>query len=95
MKRSFKEQTEHDKLVRRVAAGYMSQEWKVDADISGYSKPRTLYGRRPDVIAVHGRKMRVIEVETPSSYDSDSGQRKAFRRFTSHSQSRNFRTRIT
>lgn len=94
-KRSIREQSKHDELVRRVAGGYKSQGWKVAADVGGYSKPRTVYGRRPDVIATRGAKTRIVEVETKSSLPTDVGQRNAFKRFVSLNNKRRFRTRVT
>lgn len=81
-------------MVRRIAGGYKSQGWKVKADVSGYSAPRTIYGKRPDVIATKGKKMRIIEVETRNSYKKDVSQRKAFKRFASMDKKRRVRTII-
>ena len=93
-KRSETTQSRHDEMVKRIAAGYLGQGWNVNADIRGYPQPKTLYGRRPDVIAQKGNKTKVIEVETPKTYDSDKSQRAAFRKWTSQNDSRNFRTKI-
>lgn len=86
--------TKHDKAVRRVAGGYKSQGWKVKADVAGSPAPRTIYGRQPDVIATKGKKVRVIEVETRSSFDKDAPQRKTFQRWASHDKKRKFRTKV-
>jgi len=94
MERTKKLQSKHDSRVRKIAGGYRSQGWKVKADVSGYSSPRTLYGKRPDVIATKGQKTRVVEVETKASLKKDIPQRNAFKRFTSHSKKRNFRTSV-
>jgi len=94
MKRSTGLQSRHDLRVRRIAGGYRSQGWKVKADVFGYSSPRTLYGKRPDVIATKGKKMRVVEVETRSSLNKDIAQRNAFRRFVAHSRKGRFRTSV-
>jgi len=88
-------QSNHNRTVRRVAGGFKSQGWKVNADVPGYSAPRTIYGRQPDVIATKGKKIRVVEIETPSSYVKDTLQRKAFKGWTSQSNKRRFRTKIT
>ena len=37
--------SKHDTRVRRIAGGYKSQGWKVQADVSGYSKPRTIFNQ--------------------------------------------------
>jgi hypothetical protein len=94
MRRPTKEQSRHDELVRRVAGGYKSQGWKVAADGESYHKPRTIFGRRPDVIATKGAKTRIVEVETKSSMPTDASQRNAFKRFASLDNKRRFRTRI-
>lgn len=93
-KRTPRQQSKHDAKVRKVAGGYLSQGWKVKADISGYPDPRTIYGKQPDVIATKGKKMRIIEVETRDSYDKDISQRNAFKRFASSDKKRRFRTGI-
>jgi len=87
-------QSRHDSAVKRVAGGFKSQGWKVRADVRGHVPPRTIYGRRPDVIATKGAKTRVVEVETPGTYRRDSTQRSAFKRWTSQSPKRKFRTKI-
>ena len=86
--------TRHDESVRRVAGGFKSQGWKVKADVEGYSAPRTVYGRQADVEATKGKKTRMVEVETRSSYDKDVSQRKAFQRWASHDKKRKFRTKV-
>ena len=95
MRRTKRTQTKHNKTVRRVASGFKSQGWKVKADVSGYSSPRTIGGRQPDVVAIKGSKTRVVEVETPNSYKKDAGQRKVFRDWASRSSDRKFRTKKT
>ncbi len=94
MKRTKQTQSKHDSRVRKVAGGYRSQGWKVRADVSGYSSPRTLYGKSPDIIATKGKKMRVVEVETRSSLNKDTAQRNSFKRFVAHSRKRRFRTSV-
>lgn len=86
--------TKHDSKVRKIAGGYKSQGWKVHADVSGYPTPKTIYGRRPDVIATKGKQMIIVEVETKESYPQDVSQRNAFKRFVSQGKRRKFRTSI-
>lgn len=93
-RRSPRQQSKHDARVRRVAGGYKSQGWKVKADVSGYSVPRTIYGRQPDVIATKGKKTRIVEVETRNSMKKDIPQRNAFKRFADHDKKRKFRTSV-
>lgn len=92
MARNIKKQSEHDSKVRRIAGGYKSQGWDVKADVKGYLSPRTIYGRRPDVIATKGKNTRIVEVETKDSMKKDTSQRDAFMRFASLNKKRKFRT---
>ena len=50
-KRISRQQSKHDARVRRVAGGYKSQGWEVKADVIGYSAPRIIYGKQPDITA--------------------------------------------
>lgn len=90
----MKKRNKHNATVKKVAAGYKSQGWKVAADIVGYPKPKTIYRRRPDVIARKDKKERIVEVETPSSFKREKNQRRAFKRYSSKKKSRKFRTKI-
>jgi len=94
MKRIKKQQSKHDTRVRRIAGGYKSQGWKVDADIPGHSKPKPIFNRRPDIRARKGQKERIVEVETKASISSDTSQRNAFKRFASMNKKRKFRTSV-
>ena len=94
MKRTKSQQSKHDARVRKIAGGYKSQDWKVKADILGYSKPRTIFNKRPDVRATKGAKERIIEVETRDSYKKDISQRNAFGRFAGLNKKRRFRTSV-
>tara|TARA_Y100000310_G_scaffold79677_1_gene76348 strand:- start:3631 stop:3918 length:288 start_codon:yes stop_codon:yes gene_type:complete len=94
MKRTLKQKSKHDIRVRKIAGGYKSQGWKVKADVKGYSAPRTIYRRQPDIIATKGKKMKIIEVETKDSYKKDTSQRNAFKRFASLNKKRKFRTSV-
>jgi hypothetical protein len=92
MGRTKSQQSKHDDRVRKIAGGYKSQGWKVQADVPGYSKPRTIFNKRPDVRATKGAKERIIEVETRSSMKTDVSQRNAFKRFAGLNNKRKFRT---
>jgi len=94
MKRTKSIQSKHDSRVRKIAGGYKSQGWKVQADVSGYSKPRTIFNKRPDIRATKGAKERIIEVETKSSMKSDVAQRNTFSRFAGLNKKRKFRTSL-
>ena len=94
VKRSPKQQSKHNARVRRVAGGYKSQGWKVQADVSGYSTPRTIFNKRPDIRATKGARERIVEIETKSSMKSDVSQRNAFKRFAGLNKKRKFRTSV-
>lgn len=89
--------SKHDRKVAQVAGGYKARGWKVAADIPGYKRPKTVGGRRPDVIAKKGLKTRIVEVETPSSVDSkrDVEQQSTFRKWARASSRRQFRRKVT
>lgn len=82
-KRSGYRQTCHDNAVSRSAGQFISYGWKVQADISGYPRPSTLtvdgVSKRPDIIAIKGREMQIIEWETPESVDKDREQHRVLR----------------
>jgi len=84
-KRTIHEQSCHNTAVRRSAGQLKSYGWKVKADISGYEKPSSISvdgeRRRPDIIAKKGRETKIIEWETPTSYDKDREQHSVFRKF--------------
>lgn len=71
--------TKHIKKLKKVAAGYKSQGYKVRADIKGHLKPLNIRGRRADVVAIKGRDKVLVEVETRKSMTSDKSQRKVLR----------------
>ena len=71
--------TIHNNKVRRIAAGYRAQGFKVRANVPGYPQPLNIGGRRADVVAIHGRNKVLVEVETRKSFASDTLQRRALR----------------
>jgi hypothetical protein len=90
----MKQKTKHDQKVSNVARGYRAQGYSVRADIPGYKPPSNVGGRRPDIYAWKGRDKVMVEVETPSSLRSDSGQRSSLRR-SAHRRNARFRTVLT
>ena len=84
-KRSKYEQSCHNKSVRRSAGHLKANGWKVQADVRGYDQPDSICVdnecRRPDIIAKKGRETRIIEWETPKSYDKDRAQHSVFRKY--------------
>jgi len=76
------DQSSYDRLVAMLARSYRSRRYSVSADIQGFPRPRLIGGYRPDVIAVKGSYVTIVEVETPDTVDSDHAraQEIAFRR---------------
>ncbi len=97
MVRSRKSQTKHDVEVRRIANRMEKQGFKVKADVSDFSKPDTIGGYRPDVIATKGNQRKIYEVETPESVDKsrDKSQQNAFRNAANRSENTTFVRKIT
>ncbi len=93
MPRSKRAQDAHDKKVRQEANKLKRQGFDVSADVEGFSKPKTLGGYRPDVIATKGDQRKIIEVETEESKDTarDKGQQSAFRQAANRSDNTTFR----
>lgn len=82
-KRSGYRQTCHDNAVSRSAGQLVAWGYKVWADIPGYPTPQKLCVdddyRRPDIIAKKGRRIQVIEWETPESVEKDNAQHHVLR----------------
>ena len=79
-------QTCHNQAVARSAGQYVSYGYEVWADILGYPKPKKLcidgICKIPDIIAIMGRDMQIIEWETPESIDKDWEQHHVLRTWT-------------
>lgn len=60
--------SKHDKMVQRIAAGYLGRDYDVRAAIPNYDRPKPIRGRIPDVVAKKGKTTKIIEVETPDSF---------------------------
>lgn len=71
--------------------------WNVRADVKGFSRPGTIGGYRPDIVATKGRERRIIEVETPDSVGSgrDIKQQQAFRQAATRSKNTTFKRIVT
>lgn len=97
MPRSKKTQSKHDTEVKQIAKELKEKGFDVQADVSGFPRPDTIKGFRPDVIAIKGKQKRIIEVETPDSVKSarDLKQQKAFRNEADKDKDTTFRRKIT
>lgn len=95
-KRSKQSQSKHDAEVRHIAENFQKKGYEVKADIKGYSKPGTIGGYRPDVVATKGKQRKIVEVETTESVNSarDREQKQAFSKAASQSKNTNFQRRI-
>jgi len=96
-KRTSSGQSKHDREVKQLAKGYKDKGYQVQADITGYSKPLTVGGFRPDIIAKKGGQETIVEVETPDSVDSarDVKQQSAFQEWASQDPKQHFKRKIT
>ena len=97
MARSKKSQTNHDAKVRQIANQLGKQGYDIQADVSGFPKPGTIGGLRPDVIAKKPGERKIIEVETPDSLKDSHAekQRRAFKDAADRSKKTKFSRRIT
>ena len=93
MKRSKHAQTCHNGSVFKRAIGLESNGWSVKADISGFKRPPILNGARPDIIAKKGKKIRIIEVETPDTRFRDRPQHRKLREYTRNHKRMEFNVR--
>lgn len=92
-RRSKKSQSVHDAKVLEIAKDFEAKGYEVMADISGYKRPGTLGGVRPDVVAKKGTERKIVEVETSESNDSarDRKQQQEFRAAAKRSKNTTFR----
>ncbi len=81
MARSKRSQSQHDSKVKELAREYESKGLDVQADVTGYTRPQTIEGVRPDLVVRKGKQRTIIEVETPDSVNSarDQRQQQSFR----------------
>ena len=84
-KRKKSDQTCHDSAVRRSAGMLRANGWNVKADVSGYKQPDSICVdntcKRPDIVAKKEGHTKIIEWETPNSYDKDREQHSVFRKY--------------
>ena len=82
MGRSKRSQSKHNAQVKQIAQKLQKQGYDVQADIKGFSQPKTIGGYRPDVIAKKGNQRKIVEVETPDSVKSARSLSEYLRRKT-------------
>lgn len=68
MLRTGFDQVEHESMVRHVAEQFAKEGYRVLANIPGYRRPQEMDGQVPDIAAVKGHQLIIIEVETATSY---------------------------
>ncbi len=92
-----KSKSKHDAEVKKIAKELEEKGFEVKADLPGFSKPDTIQGLRPDIIAKKGKQQRIIEVETPESLKSarDLKQQEAFRKEANKRRNTTFRRKVT
>ena len=96
MPRRKSSQSKHDREVRRTANSLKRKGFKVEADVSGFDRPDSIRGYRPDVVARKGWKRVIVEVETPDSVNSvrDVRQQQAFKAAAKTAKHTSFRRKI-
>ena len=87
-------QKKHDLGVLKSANYYEKQGYKVQADLPGYAKPKSIGHRIPDVFAKKGNKEIIVEVETKQSVNTDDKQQEKFQNYADRSNNRKFKTKI-
>ena len=92
-KRSPRQQSKHDRAVENTAKYYEAQGYRVQADIAGYEKPKTIDGRRPDVVAKGEGETVIVEVETRDTVETDKSQRETFKEYADAHDDVRFRTK--
>lgn len=93
-KRTKTGQKKHDDSVLRSAEWYENQNYKVQADLPGYKKPKTINKFIPDLIVQKNNKEIIIEVETKDSNKKDTEQQQAFKNYADKKTGREFRKKI-
>jgi len=93
MKRTRHAQTCHNGSVFKRAVGLEANGWSVKADISGFKRPPVLNGARPDIIAKKGKKIRIVEVETPDTRFRDRPQHRKLREYARNHKRTEFNVR--
>ena len=90
-KRTPRQQSKHDKAVKKTADYYKGLGYNVQADIKNYDQPDTINKRRPDVIAKKGKETVVVEVETNDSIKTDQKQIETFKEYADDHKNTKFR----
>lgn len=97
MARNKRQQSKHDAKVRRVAQDLQRKGYNVEADVSGFGRPDTINGYRPDVVAKKGRDRIIVEVETKDSVNTtrDQAQQQAFKAVADRTKHTTFKREVT
>lgn len=93
-KRSKRQQSIHDKVVKKSADYYLRLGYKVKADIKGFDRPNTISKKRPDLIAKNGKEIVILEVETEETVEKDRKQQNVFQQYALRNQRVRFRRKI-
>jgi hypothetical protein len=92
-KRSKRGQTCHNFSVMKRAVGLEANGWKVKADIPGYKRPAVMNHARPDIVAKKGKRVKIIEVETPETRFRDRPQHRKLREYARNHRKTEFNVR--
>lgn len=95
-KRKRAESETHHRKVQRVARQLAKEGWTVKADnVRGYEPPPEIAGRTPDIVATKPGRRRIIEVETPDTYEGHREQLKTLTRHASQKKRTSFEVIVT
>lgn len=95
-RKESKAQTTHHRRVQREAKKLKDDGWNVRASgVRGYEEPGEIAGYVPDIIATKRGHTRIVEVETPETWESHEKQIEAFRRHAAQKPNTYFEEVIT
>ena len=97
MSRQKRNQSTHDNRVRREVNQLIRQGWEVQADLPNLDPPDPIGkdGRIPDIYATRGNRIKIVEVETPSTVGSHKDQQSTFRRSAAQRENAEFELIVT
>lgn len=86
----------HHRKVQRTARQLAKQGWTVRAaNVRGYDPPAEIAGRVPDIVATKPGRRRIIEVETPDTYERHKEQLKTLTRHAAQKKRTSFEIIVT
>jgi len=75
------------------AVGLETNGWKVKADIPGFKRPPMMNHAIPDIVAKKGKRIKIVEVETPDTRFRDRPQHRKLREYARNHKKTEFNVR--